>query len=211
MTASPDMCTYCFDVLLGHLERGPEPSEPNFVNVKCALFVTWLKESTDGTSELHLRGCIGSLSPLHLHHGLKNYALNSALKVSNLSKPFICAMDVFFWNGWKSVIYLQALWNGIACSYLVHLKTLVDCIWWEVHLLSRSKEVRPSSQTLWSLTYSSPRLYAPLGQAICTHKCQGTSSAALCGITIRQVRDGYELSRLGDWDPRAHHRISRWQ
>mmetsp|Transcript_30457 Transcript_30457/g.49260 ORF Transcript_30457/g.49260 Transcript_30457/m.49260 type:complete len:202 (-) Transcript_30457:113-718(-) len=137
MTASPDMCTYCFDVLLGHLERGPEPSEPNFVNVKCALFVTWLKESTDGTSELHLRGCIGSLSPLHLHHGLKNYALNSALKDKRFAPISV-----------KELPRLHC-----AVSLLDRFETATNYLDWEIGIHGLIIEFQDDNKIQYSATY----------------------------------------------------------
>eukprot|EP00274_Cyanoptyche_gloeocystis_P003255 CAMPEP_0196658614 /NCGR_PEP_ID=MMETSP1086-20130531/30570_1 /TAXON_ID=77921 /ORGANISM="Cyanoptyche gloeocystis , Strain SAG4.97" /LENGTH=209 /DNA_ID=CAMNT_0041992257 /DNA_START=92 /DNA_END=721 /DNA_ORIENTATION=- len=77
--ATRDMCVYCFDVLVGHFEKMDCP-DPTFQDGNHPLFVTWLKESKAGNKDLSLRGCIGSLSPLMTHSGLKNYALTSAFK-----------------------------------------------------------------------------------------------------------------------------------
>ncbi|GAA5813952.1 hypothetical protein MFLAVUS_007442 [Mucor flavus] len=67
---------YCFNVLIAHLKKEPFPN-PTFRNDD-PLFVSWHKQYADG--QHHLRGCIGSFAPLHLHDGLRKYALISALK-----------------------------------------------------------------------------------------------------------------------------------
>ncbi|KAI8062942.1 AMMECR1 domain-containing protein [Thamnidium elegans] len=68
---------YCFNVLIAHLKKERFPN-PTFPNDEYPLFVTWHKKYGDG--QLRLRGCIGSFAPLHLHEGLRKYALISALK-----------------------------------------------------------------------------------------------------------------------------------
>ena len=72
--ACPEMCCYCFDVLALQLNAGGRPAKaPSFSNHKYPLFVTWKIGR-----ERHLRGCIGTFSPKHLHQGLKEYTINSA-------------------------------------------------------------------------------------------------------------------------------------
>ena len=74
-----EMVFFCFDVLHSHLHK-KNHGTPRFPDSEYPLFVTW---STG--REKRLRGCIGTFSPLNLHHGLKEYALTSALKDSRFS------------------------------------------------------------------------------------------------------------------------------
>ncbi|OQV17966.1 AMME syndrome candidate gene 1-like protein [Hypsibius exemplaris] len=76
-----DMCYFCFDVLFAHLHRHDPPETPNtFPNDAYPLFVTW-KSGRDH----RLRGCIGTFSSLNLHHGLREYAITSAVQDSRFS------------------------------------------------------------------------------------------------------------------------------
>nr|CAB3221460.1 uncharacterized protein CG5902 [Phallusia mammillata] len=75
-----EMCYFCFDVLLCHLQNSDPPKSPHFTNQSCPLFVTW-KIGKD----LRLRGCIGTFSPMPLHNGLREYAMISALKDSRFA------------------------------------------------------------------------------------------------------------------------------
>lgn len=71
-----DMVFYCFDVLHSHLHKNnTNLPKPAFPNNPFPLFVTWYVGR-----EKRLRGCIGTFSPLHLHDGLKEYALTSAFQ-----------------------------------------------------------------------------------------------------------------------------------
>lgn len=71
-----EMCYYCFDVLVNHLNRTPNAHiKPTFTNDQYPLFVTW----TAGRDK-RLRGCIGTFKAMSLHSGLKDYALQSALR-----------------------------------------------------------------------------------------------------------------------------------
>ncbi|XP_003391476.2 PREDICTED: AMMECR1-like protein [Amphimedon queenslandica] len=81
---SPDMCYYCFDVLLAHLTQSPSPRSPHFSNDEYALFVTWKIGR-----ERRLRGCMGTFSPRKLHRGLSEYALISAVKDSRFDPVVI--------------------------------------------------------------------------------------------------------------------------
>lgn len=90
--ASPDMCTFCFDVLLAHHFKKADKPTANFTNDPFPLFVTWKA----GTSK-RLRGCIGTFTPLNLHKGLKEYALTSAVndsRFSPISKAEISSLHV---------------------------------------------------------------------------------------------------------------------
>ncbi|XP_055713993.1 uncharacterized protein CG5902 [Phlebotomus papatasi] len=78
--ASPDMCFFCFEVLYCELNNIDGPAEPQFTNEAFPLFVTW-KIGRDR----RLRGCIGTFSAMHLHSGLREYAITSALKDSRFS------------------------------------------------------------------------------------------------------------------------------
>ncbi|EDV21980.1 uncharacterized protein TRIADDRAFT_50735 [Trichoplax adhaerens] len=73
------MCVYCFDVLISYVQRQSEPARPAFTNDAYPLFVTWK------TSDERLRGCIGTFSSCNLHSGLRDYALNSAIKDSRFA------------------------------------------------------------------------------------------------------------------------------
>ncbi|XP_037938801.1 uncharacterized protein CG5902 [Teleopsis dalmanni] len=78
--AVPDMCLFCFEVLDSELNNLDGPGVPQFTNDAYPLFVTW-KTGRDK----RLRGCIGTFSAMHLHSGLREYALTSALKDSRFS------------------------------------------------------------------------------------------------------------------------------
>uniref|UniRef100_A0A6M2DHH1 AMMECR1 domain-containing protein n=1 Tax=Xenopsylla cheopis TaxID=163159 RepID=A0A6M2DHH1_XENCH len=80
IVAVSEMCFFCFDVLYCHLHNLDNPKNPLFTNDAFPLFVTW-KIGKD----LRLRGCIGTFNPMHLHSGLREYALTSALKDSRFS------------------------------------------------------------------------------------------------------------------------------
>jgi len=76
ITASEEMCAYCFDVLLCYFQ-GLEPAEPSFyASLECPLFVTWDKLEHGSR---RLRGCIGTLSPRPLS-SLKDYTHSSAFR-----------------------------------------------------------------------------------------------------------------------------------
>eukprot|EP01147_Barroeca_monosierra_P006144 gene6144-9193_t len=78
--ATPEMASYCFEVLDCHLQ-GQKHCRPKFQNDELPLFVTW-KKWEDAFDEWSLRGCIGTFSPIPLHDGLREYALTSALRDS---------------------------------------------------------------------------------------------------------------------------------
>ncbi|XP_013117491.1 uncharacterized protein CG5902 [Stomoxys calcitrans] len=78
--AVPDMCLFCFEVLDCELNNVEGPGTPPFTNDAYPLFVTW-KTGRDK----RLRGCIGTFSAMHLHSGLREYALTSALKDSRFA------------------------------------------------------------------------------------------------------------------------------
>lgn len=70
-----EMCFFCFDVLVNHLNHVAPPKNPCFTNDPFPLFVTW-KLGKDK----HLRGCIGTFKATNLHLGLRDYAIQSATK-----------------------------------------------------------------------------------------------------------------------------------
>ncbi|CAH0714138.1 unnamed protein product, partial [Brenthis ino] len=78
--AIPDMCYFCFDVLYSQLHSMDPPQTPNFTNEAYPLFVTWKIGK-----EHRLRGCIGTFNAMHLHSGLREYAITSALKDSRFT------------------------------------------------------------------------------------------------------------------------------
>ncbi|XP_018655592.1 putative ammecr1 homolog [Schistosoma mansoni] len=76
-----EMCYFCFDVLHNHLHNlEPPPAPKTFPNSSYPLFVTW----TYGKEE-KLRGCIGTFTAMNIHSGLREYAINSAMKDSRFS------------------------------------------------------------------------------------------------------------------------------
>uniref|UniRef100_A0A5K3F5B3 AMMECR1 domain-containing protein n=1 Tax=Mesocestoides corti TaxID=53468 RepID=A0A5K3F5B3_MESCO len=76
-----EMCLFCFDVLHRQLfNQEPPPQPRTFPNNAYPLFVTW----TYGKDQ-RLRGCIGTFKAMNLHSGLREYALNSAMRDSRFS------------------------------------------------------------------------------------------------------------------------------
>merc|ERR1712223_1368080 len=79
--ARHEMCYFCFDVLYCDLYNLQPPQQPTtFSNAEFPLFVTW-KIGRDQ----RLRGCIGTFNDMELHHGLREYAITSAMKDSRFS------------------------------------------------------------------------------------------------------------------------------
>ncbi|CAG0913871.1 unnamed protein product [Notodromas monacha] len=77
LVAHPEMGLYCFDVLYSHLHRADPPRHPKFPNDRFPLFVTWWIGK-----DKKLRGCMGTFDSVHLHTGLREYAITSAFKDS---------------------------------------------------------------------------------------------------------------------------------
>lgn len=80
-TATEELCSFCFKVLLAKLQGTPLPSlssqrvcwdAQDLQKQVPGLFVGW--HTPQG-----LRGCMGTLQPIELHRGLSDYALTSAL------------------------------------------------------------------------------------------------------------------------------------
>jgi len=109
LRATPEMCHYCFDLLVTELQpsfhgttanhttdgnsNGEMRKQASFVetlppSASCPLFVTWdkrrrpLTAHSSGEEEelFDLRGCIGTLAPRPLHTAVKEYALTSAFR-----------------------------------------------------------------------------------------------------------------------------------
>lgn len=92
LVATPEMCHYCFDMLVRALHPSAAPAEHTEGNsrleryvppaVDVPLFVTWDKRQTSfrGGDDFDLRGCIGTLSPRPLQRALGEFALTSALR-----------------------------------------------------------------------------------------------------------------------------------
>lgn len=70
-----EMCFFCFDVLVCHLNNVAAPKNPCFTNDPFPLFVTW-----QAGKHKRLRGCIGTFKATNLHLGLRDYAIQSATK-----------------------------------------------------------------------------------------------------------------------------------
>mmetsp|Transcript_32089 Transcript_32089/g.75025 ORF Transcript_32089/g.75025 Transcript_32089/m.75025 type:complete len:245 (-) Transcript_32089:97-831(-) len=77
-----EACRFCFDVLMSHFRRTACP-KPGFPNGEYPLFVTWQKFDQQGGSSL--RGCIGNLTPIDIHDGVKKYASVSAFNDKRFS------------------------------------------------------------------------------------------------------------------------------
>lgn len=98
LTATPDMCYYCFEVLHYEFNQNspknrkrkgvplslPDPVTYNIPTIECPLFVGWKKQSSRGGHKL--RGCKGTHGTLPLHEGLRQYALLSAFDDSRFSQ-----------------------------------------------------------------------------------------------------------------------------
>jgi len=97
ISATQEMCFYCFDVLLHEFSYGsgrssgsrkrkaPSPEQYTLPELECPLFVGWKKQSKRGNS-LKLRGCKGTHGVLPLHEGLKQYSLLSAFDDTRFSE-----------------------------------------------------------------------------------------------------------------------------
>ncbi len=100
LSATKEMCKYCFDIIITELSS-PTTKKSNKNNldktiesispsIQCPLFITWDKKQTSpsitvtttttGTADYHLRGCIGTLAPRTLHTSLCEYAQTSAFQ-----------------------------------------------------------------------------------------------------------------------------------
>mmetsp|Transcript_2214 Transcript_2214/g.3094 ORF Transcript_2214/g.3094 Transcript_2214/m.3094 type:complete len:254 (+) Transcript_2214:322-1083(+) len=104
LQATPEMCQYCFDVLVKELKtssssnagRGwlssnsssadeDEATMPAFAttipaSAEAPLFVTWDKRRSVSSRDFDLRGCIGTLAPRPLLTAVGEYALTSAFR-----------------------------------------------------------------------------------------------------------------------------------
>lgn len=77
--AVPEMCYYCFDVLVNHLKGQESKHQPSFPDDPYPIFVSWKSRRQS------LRGCIGTFKAVRLHSGLRDYAIESATKDSRFS------------------------------------------------------------------------------------------------------------------------------
>lgn len=77
MIVSSEMCFFCFDMLLSHLNQCEPPKTLNFPNECHPLFVSW-----ESGPDRILRGCIGTFNAKNLHLGLSEYAVRSAFNDS---------------------------------------------------------------------------------------------------------------------------------
>jgi len=107
----PEMCYYCFDVLYCHLFQLEPPRVPMFTNDLYPLFVTW-KIGKDKK----LRGCIGTFNEMHLHQGLREYAVTSAMKDSRFNP----------------VAREELARLHVSVSILCHFEDAADFLDWEI-------------------------------------------------------------------------------
>ncbi|CAI8011454.1 AMMECR1-like protein [Geodia barretti] len=81
LVVCPEMCCYCFEVLIAHLTNSHHSSRSLFLkcfkNDEYPLFVTWKIGR-----EHRLRGCMGTFSAKRLHKGLAEYSITSSTKDS---------------------------------------------------------------------------------------------------------------------------------
>jgi uncharacterized protein (TIGR00296 family) len=93
LSATEDMCKYCFDLIINELTQHNNNNKNNKNNnnkhldgfiksiiptkSQCPLFVTW---DTHKEGDYHLRGCIGTLAPCELRGALGEYAKTSAFR-----------------------------------------------------------------------------------------------------------------------------------
>mmetsp|Transcript_5507 Transcript_5507/g.7230 ORF Transcript_5507/g.7230 Transcript_5507/m.7230 type:complete len:249 (+) Transcript_5507:249-995(+) len=100
LQATPEMCHYCFDILLKELKASSSSSRwlssnmntgedeatmPAFATTippssEAPLFVTWDKRGSISSEVFDLRGCIGTLAPRPLLTAVGEYALTSAFR-----------------------------------------------------------------------------------------------------------------------------------
>mmetsp|Transcript_96810 Transcript_96810/g.279488 ORF Transcript_96810/g.279488 Transcript_96810/m.279488 type:complete len:213 (-) Transcript_96810:19-657(-) len=75
--STKDLCSFCFQVLLARLQGRSDPSLEGLEALAKfkvpGIFVSW------SNSDSKLRGCMGTLRPIWLDHGLAHFALKSAL------------------------------------------------------------------------------------------------------------------------------------
>lgn len=133
--ATPEMCHYCFDVIINELlgrdalpnhdERSSAFLQTIPTTTECPLFVTWdktmpsnMSSGKSNTSEdlFRLRGCIGSLSPRKLCTALGEYALTSAFRDHRFDP--IASHEIMQLKVWVSL--------------LVQYEECDDCFDWEV-------------------------------------------------------------------------------
>lgn len=142
LSATKEMCKYCFDIIITelsyptnntntttkksnkNLEKTIESISPS---IKCPLFITWDKKQTSSSivttttttttcTDYHLRGCIGTLSPRTLYTSLYEYAKTSAFQ-----DPRFHPIDL------KEVKDLR-----VSVSLLVNYEDCKDCLDWIV-------------------------------------------------------------------------------
>lgn len=124
LSATDEMCKYCFDVLIDTLtdnptitkediEKGIESSIPK--STMCPLFVTWDKQKYNN-SIYNLRGCIGTLAPRQLRYALGEYA-----KTSGLHDPRFQPISI------SEIPSLR-----VSVSLLVNYEECEHCLDWEV-------------------------------------------------------------------------------
>lgn len=79
--ATWDLCCFCFEVLVAHLQQRPPPPFPRSGDplFEAPVFITWLKRRRTGAGELELRGCIGCLDPVSFGSGLPEYSIRSSM------------------------------------------------------------------------------------------------------------------------------------
>ena len=106
-----EMCFYCFDVLLNHLNEVERPKDPCFTNEPFPLFVTW----KSGRNK-QLRGCIGTFEPINLHNGLRTYAIESATKD----------------NRFDPIAQAEIVNLNVSVSILTHFEKANNYLDWEV-------------------------------------------------------------------------------
>jgi AMMECR1 domain-containing protein len=67
MKASRELCFYCFDAVVSHLEK-QKCAQPEFQDASCPLCISWAKRvKKQGHTQLEARGSLITMTPVRLH------------------------------------------------------------------------------------------------------------------------------------------------
>mmetsp|Transcript_127533 Transcript_127533/g.271916 ORF Transcript_127533/g.271916 Transcript_127533/m.271916 type:complete len:218 (+) Transcript_127533:63-716(+) len=128
--STEDICAYCFKVLLAQLRSKPEPKLGAASHHEVGgLFVTWT------TSEARLRGCMGTLKPVTLSHGLAHFAIRSSLGDRRFEPVDICEVPgltcrvslLHSFEPCKDAYDWELGVHGVHVTFAVHSSPLCPC------------------------------------------------------------------------------------
>ena len=186
----PDMCYYCFDVLIAYLYNQEAGYLPAFTNAPYPLFITW-KIGRDRK----LRGCIGTFDPLPLHRGLRDYAIKSSMEDSRfqpVTLPEVSKLDC-------------------AVSLLLNFCPGQDCYDWEVGVHGITIEFSDQNKKRLKATYL-PEVALEQGWSKEETLNSLLRKAGLKGPVTKQVMDSISLVRYQTEKQRVSYReyIDLW-